>query len=165
MGPDGSVLLLDGDWLHHGIGGDEAPRGLWAAQPPLSRNPRVGRAFKTHFILEYLAQPELRRRVRQGLLKSEQLHALARSVFYGKLGRADWRDFRRQMSTASCLLTILAAVVYWQIREIERVLGDIDPEDDVPVDLLSHISPISWDNVVLYGEYKLRPELVETGSA
>ena len=125
----------------------------------------LGRAFKTHFILEYLAQPELRRRVRQGLLKSEQLHALARSVFYGKLGRADWRDFRRQMSTASCLLTILAAVVYWQIREIERVLGDIDPEDDVPVDLLSHISPISWDNVVLYGEYKLRPELVETGSA
>ena len=52
------------------------------------------------------------------------------------------------MSTASCLLTILAAVVYWQIREIERVLGDIDPEDDVPVDLLAHISPISWDNVV-----------------
>ena len=69
------------------------------------------------------------------------------------------------MSTASCLLTILAAVVYWQIREIERVLGDIDPEDGVPVDLLAHISPISWDNVVLYGEYKLRPELVETGSA
>ena len=63
----------------------------------------LGRAFKTHFILEYLAQPELRRRVRQGLLKSEQLHALARSVFYGKLGRADWRDFRRQMSTASLL--------------------------------------------------------------
>ena len=125
----------------------------------------LGRAFKTHFILEYLAQPELRRRVRQGLLKSEQLHALARSVFHGKLGRADWRDFRRQMSTASCLLTILAAVVYWQIREIERVLGNIDPEDDVPVDLLAHISPISWDNVVLYGEYKLRPELVETGSA
>ena len=95
----------------------------------------------------------------------KRLPALARSVFYGKLGRADWRDFRRQMSTASCLLTILAAVVYWQIREIERVLSDIDPEDDVPVDLLAHISPISWDNVVLYGEYKLRPELVETGSA
>ena len=34
-----------------------------------------------------------------------------------------------------------------------------------PVDLLAHISPISWDNVVLYGEYKLRPELVETGNA
>ena len=70
-----------------------------------------------------------------------------------------------QGSTASCLLTILAAVVYWQIREIERVRGEIDLEDDGPVDLLAHISPISWDNVVLYGEYKLRPELVETGNA
>ena len=64
----------------------------------------------------------------------------------------------------ACLLS-LAAVVYWQIREIERVLGDIEPEDDVPVDLLAHISSISRDNVVLYGEYKLRPELVQTGSA
>ena len=69
------------------------------------------------------------------------------------------------VTTASCLLTILAAVVYWQIREIERVRGEIDPEDDGPVDLLAHISPISWDNVVLYGEYKPRPELVETGNA
>ena len=123
----------------------------------------LGRAFKTLFILEYLEQQDLRRRVRRGLLKSEELHALARNVFYGKLGKADWRDFRRQMSTASCLLIILAAIVYWQIREIERVLGDIDPGEDVPVDLLDHISPISWENVVLYGEYKLRPELVAIG--
>ena len=105
----------------------------------------------THFILEYPAQPELRHRVRQELLKSEQWHALAQSVFYGKLGRADWRDFHRQMSTASCLLILLAAVVYWQIREIERVLGEFDPENNGPVDLLAHIRPISRDNVVLYG--------------
>ena len=130
-------------------------------QRPARRNSGAviapGRGENTRFSFHCYSDP--------GLLKSEQLHAPARSVFYGKLGRADWRDFRRQMSTASCLLTILAAVVYWRIREIERVLGDIDPEDDVPVDLLAHISPISWDNVVLYGEYKLRPELVETGSA
>ena len=52
--------------------------------------------------------------------------------------------------------------MYWQIREIERVLGEIEAESDVPVDLLEHISPISWENVVLYGEYRLRPELVAT---
>ena len=28
----------------------------------------------------------------------------------------------------------------------------IDPEDHIPVDRLAHISPISWDNGVLYGE-------------
>ena len=26
--------------------------------------------------------------------------------------------------------------------------------------LLSHISPITWDNIILYGEYILDPELI-----
>lgn len=119
--------------------------------------------FKTEFILENLSRPELRRRVRQGLLKSEQLHALARSVFYGKRGRADWRDFQRQMATASCLLLILAAIIYWQTKEIERASGAASEEELAPLrlDLLSHVSPIGWENVILYGQYVLRGELVK----
>jgi len=35
----------------------------------------LGRVFKTIFILDYLTDPALRRRVRRGLLKGEQLHA------------------------------------------------------------------------------------------
>ena len=124
----------------------------------------LGRVFKTEFILEYLARPTLRRRVRQGLLKSEELHALARSVFYGKLGRADWRDFRRQTSTASCLTLILACIVYWQIKELERVLASSGDETDLDFDLLVHVSPVGWDNVTLYGEYDIRRELIELRS-
>ncbi len=118
----------------------------------------MGRVFKTEFVLDYVGHSALRRRVRRGLLKSEELHALARTVFYGKLGRVDARDFRRQASTASCLTLILASIIYWQIREIERVLAD----DDAGLDLglLAHVSPIQWDNVTLYGEYDIRPELV-----
>ena len=47
----------------------------------------LGRLYKTIFILAYLTDPALRRRVRRGLLKGEQLHALARQVHYGKHGR------------------------------------------------------------------------------
>ena len=122
----------------------------------------LGRLFKTEFILEYLAEADLRRRIRQGLLKSEELHALARSVFYGKLGRVDWRDFQRQMSAASSLLVVLAAIIYWQIKEIERVIGEASEEELMPLrlELLSHVSPIGWENVMLYGQYVLRRELV-----
>ena len=120
----------------------------------------LGRLFKTEFILEYLSKPELRARIRRGLLKSEELHALARCVFYGKLGRADWRDFRRQMSTASCLILILAAIVYWQIRQLEHVLKE--PDEQVPgLEQLGHLSPIRWSNVILYGEYTLPAERVD----
>ena len=77
----------------------------------------LGRVFKTEFILDYLSQPALRTRIRRGLLKGEQLHALARCVHYGRLGRLDQRDFERQTGAASCLLLILAAIICWQIRE------------------------------------------------
>ena len=109
----------------------------------------LGRVFKTEFILDYLSQPALRTRIRRGLLKGEQLHALARCVHYGRL---DQRDFERQTGAASCLLLILAAIIYWQIREIDRVLSEAGSDaDDLNFELLSNISPIGWDNVLLFG--------------
>ena len=98
-----------------------------------------------------------------GLLKGEQLHALARCVHYGRLGRLDQRDFERQTGAASCLLLILAAIIYRQIREIDRVLSEAGSDaDDLNFELLSHISPIGWDNVLLYGEYQLNRSLVRS---
>ncbi|MEM1044225.1 MAG: Tn3 family transposase [Bacteroidota bacterium] len=125
----------------------------------------LGRLVKTEYVLDYLGRPELRRRVRRGLLKSEEFHALARAVFYGKRGRADQRDFRRQASTASCLTLILACIVYWQIREIERVVGEAADDPAAPdFGLLAHVSPVQWENVTLYGAYDVRPELVRARS-
>ena len=81
-----------------------------------------GRATLTHEVLEDLvgyvatelnANPrDLDLYARRGLLKGEQLHALARCVHYGRLGRLDQRDFERQTGAASCLLLILAAIIY-----------------------------------------------------
>ena len=89
--------------------------------------------------------------------------ALARCVHYGRLGRLDQRDFERQTGAASCLLLILAAIIYWQIREIDRVLSEAGSDaDDLNFELLSHISPIGWDNVLLYGEYQLNRSLVRS---
>ena len=103
------------------------------------------------------------RRIRRGLLKGEQLHALARCVHYGRLGRLDQRDFERQTGAASCLLLILAAIIYWQIREIDRVLSEAGSDaDDLNFELLSHISPIGWNNVLLYDEYQLNRSLVRS---
>jgi TnpA family transposase len=122
----------------------------------------AGRVFKTIFILDDLSDPYLRRRVRRGLLKGEQLHALARCVHYGKRGRIDGRDLQQQMSRASCLVLILAAIIYWQIVQIDEVLRFWDPQNEgIDPRLLVHVSPIGWDNVILYGEYSLDRNLVQ----
>jgi hypothetical protein len=62
-------------------------------------NPDLGRIFKSEFILQYLSEPELRGRIRRGLLKVEQLHALAPDVFYGRRGRINARELWEQMAT------------------------------------------------------------------
>jgi TnpA family transposase len=119
-------------------------------------NRDLGRVFKTEFLLSYLSEPPLRSRIRRGLLKVEQLHALARDVYYGRRGRINARELHGQMNSCSCLTLILACVIYWQAKEISRVVHWGKPEDDkIDVALLEHISPIEWDNVILYGQYVL----------
>jgi hypothetical protein len=45
--------------------------------------------------------------------------------------------------------------------EISRVLSECDPiANGIDLSLLEHVSPIEWDNVVLYGQYILDRKLV-----
>lgn len=119
-------------------------------------NRDLGRIFKTENILEYLSDPLLRQNRRKGLLKGEQIHQLARNVAYGKRGKISVRDLHEQKNTCSCLTLILASIIYWQATEIKRVIDQYGSElDQKCLAMLAHISPIGWDNIILYGEYVL----------
>ena len=118
-------------------------------------NRELGRTVKTELLLHYMAEPQRRDKVRRGLLKVEQLHALARAVYYGQRGRISAREVYDPMNAGSCLTLILACLIDWQARESSRSA----PAPDFPFDpeLLRHISPIEWKNVILYGEIKIDP--------
>ena len=60
------------------------------------------------------------------------------------------------MDSCSCLTLILACIIYWQAQEITRVVAVAEERGhELDTTLLEHISPIEWDNIVLYGEYML----------
>ena len=125
-------------------------------------NRELGRVFKTEFILQYMSRPPMRRRVRRGLLKGEQFHSLAKDVFYAKRGRISARDLQGQMTSCSCLTLILACIIYWQAKEIERVVTECHPQEcGIDLAMLEHISPIEWENVLLYGEYVINRRLIQ----
>jgi hypothetical protein len=64
-------------------------------------------------------------------------------------------------NNCSCLNLILACIVYWQACEIFLVRSECDPvANGIDLSLLEHVSPIEWDNVVLYGQYILDRKLV-----
>ena len=89
--------------------------------------------LKTEFVLQYMSEPQLRAKVRRGLLKVEQLHALAHAVYYGQRGRISAREVYDQVSACLCLTLILACIVYWQAREISRIAAAPDfPFDPRP---------------------------------
>ncbi|NIR50440.1 MAG: Tn3 family transposase [Phycisphaerae bacterium] len=59
------------------------------------------------------------------------------------------RDWMEQRNSCSCLTLILACIIYWQAKEIHRVLLQCPPDVELDLSLVEHISPITWDNVIL----------------
>lgn len=116
-------------------------------------NREFGRIFKTEHILKVMSDKPTRSNTTVGLLKSEQLHQLARDLKYAKRGRITSRDWLEQRNSCSCLTLILACIIYWQAKEIHRVLLECPSEEELDLAMLKHISPITWENVILYGEY------------
>jgi TnpA family transposase len=119
----------------------------------------IPRIFKTEFLLSYLSEPRLRARIRRGLLKVEQLHALARDIYYGRRGRINARELHEQMNSCSCLTLLLACVVYWQAKEISRVLKMGIPEgEDINISLPGACQPHR-----LGKRHSLRPVCAQPG--
>jgi len=122
----------------------------------------LGRIFRTEHTLTFMSDPEMRRRNRRGLLKGEQIHALARDIRYGKRGRISNRDWIEQCNSCSCLTMVIASIIYWQAKEINRIVLEHLPKDgSIDISLLQHISPVSWENLIIYGDYNLDKDKVK----
>lgn len=80
----------------------------------------LGRIERTLFILDWLQSVELRRRVQAGLNKGEARNALARAVFFNRLGEIRDRSFEQQRYRASGLNLVTAAIVLWNTAYLER---------------------------------------------
>ena len=64
-------------------------------------------------ILDWLQNVELRRRVQAGLNKGEARNALARAVFFNRLGEIHDHSFAQQRYRTSGLNLVTAAIVLW----------------------------------------------------
>ncbi len=115
----------------------------------------LGRIEKTLFTLEWLQDPELRRRVSVGLNKGEARNALAKAVFFNRLGEMRDRSYEDQRYRASGLNLIVAAIILWNTVYIERAVEVLRTAGfDVREEHLRHLSPLGWEHIGLTGEYR-----------
>jgi TnpA family transposase len=114
----------------------------------------VGRLERSLFLLQVLRDPGLRRRIHVGLNKGEARNALARAVFFNRLGELRDRSFENQRHRASGLNLLVAAITLWNTVYLERsVAGLLERGVSIDESLLPHISPLGWEHINLTGDY------------
>jgi TnpA family transposase len=113
----------------------------------------LGRIERTLFILDWLQSIELRRRVNAGLNKGEARNALARAVFFNRLGEMRDRSFEQQRYRASGLNLVTAAIVLWNTVYLERATQYLKAQGQINDELLKYLSPLGWEHINLTGDY------------
>jgi TnpA family transposase len=129
-----------------------------AAYPRQNRIARalneIGQLEKTIFILEYLGDPALRKRVQRGLNRSEAVNSIARALFSGQRGELRDRLFQDQVHRASCLHLLISAIGAWTTPYLAAAVERLRAEGtDVPDEYLTHLSPLAWEHINLLGQY------------
>jgi hypothetical protein len=139
---------------------DDVVRGLGedaggSRSSPLARAlQEYGRLVKTNFVLAWLGDEELRRRIGRQLNKGEQLHALRRVIFYANEGHVRQRTPEQQTEQALCLSIVVNAIVAWNTVYIQRVLDELLAAGElITTSETERISPLAHQHIHLYGHY------------
>ena len=115
----------------------------------------IGRVERTLFIIDWVLDPDMRRRAHIGLNKGESHHALKNALRIGRQGEIRDRSSEGQHYRMAGLNLLAAIVIYWNtvrlseaVQQRERAGLPVEPE------LLAHISPLGWAHILLTGEYR-----------
>ena len=115
----------------------------------------LGKLERTFFTLQWLQDPELRRRSHVGLNKGEQQNALRRAVFFNRLGEIRDRSYENQRHRASGLNLLVAAIILWNTTYLQRAIDHLrDQEQHPEPGDLAHLSPLGWEHINLTGDYR-----------
>ena len=86
--------------------------------------------------------------------KGEARNALARAVFFNRLGEMRDRSFENQRYRASGLNLVVAAIVLWNTVYLEQAVQSLKTQgQSVDDTLLTHLSPLGWEHINLTGDY------------
>lgn len=125
-------------------------------KPPLAAAlAEYGRAVRTNFLLAYIADAPMRRRIGAQLNKGETIHALHRHIAFGQRQQlpADEDDDRRH---ALCLELVANAIIAWNTRYLTAAIDDVRrTESDLVSDgTLAQLSPVGHAHVNPNGRYR-----------
>ena len=87
------------------------------------------------------------------------MHALARQLFFGRLGELRDRALEDQIHRASCLHLLMAAIAAWNTVYLTKAIATLRKRgEEIPEATVAHIAPLGWEHIRLIGDYHFAPQ-------
>ena len=114
----------------------------------------LGKLIKTVYLLRYIGDKEVRRRVQKQLCHGEQRHGLAGHVFFANHGVFKTGDLEEIMSKANCMSLLSNAIVVWNTVHIDRIIRELRQKGhEISQEHLSGVTPFIFDHIIVNGTY------------
>lgn len=118
----------------------------------------MGKIEKTIFILDYISNEELRRKIQKGLNKGEEMNGLARAIFFGKQGEVRERTMQNQLQKASALNLIINAINIWNTLYLEKA---INYKESIGEYINYNLKSSSWKDISVTSDFDNVKHLIQ----
>ncbi len=87
------------------------------------------------------------------------MHALARQLFFGRLGELRDRALEDQIHRSSCLHLLIAAIAAWNTIYLTEAFTTLRRRgEEISETTGAHIAPLGWEHINLIGNYHFAPQ-------
>ena len=89
-----------------------------------------------------------------GSNKGEARNALARAIFFYRLGEMRDRSFESQVYRASGLNLLIAAIILWNTRYLQAAFVELQQQGvNVTPTIVTHVAPLGREHIGPTGDY------------